>query len=229
MILWKLDPANNKSVLEIQNDALHAGHDVEGGSKKSKGKRKAQPEVSDPEDDAMDLDADVDISDSDDEDASSRTASRTEHNEAMVPMAESGGIQVLRDKLHARMAQLRRGGRWYPNAEAGSRDELMEERRSQRAAMREKRRKETKEKIKKEEEARGKKGKEKEKGRVQGSVNKVCSSISLLDFYNNSFPIVDTTTCPGRVLKLQSAPSFLCACRSSSHDEQQYCQHVSSA
>ena len=38
--------------------------------------------------------------------------------------------------------------------EAGSRDELIEERRRQRAALREKRRKETKEKIKRESEAR---------------------------------------------------------------------------
>ena len=61
-------------------------------------------------------------------------------------MPISGGIESLREKLHARMSQLRRGG-----GEAGDKDDLLEERRRQRAAMREKRRKETREKIRTEE------------------------------------------------------------------------------
>ena len=82
-----------------------------------------------------------------------------------VPMPASGGIQALRERLHARMAELRQKNRGGAG-EAGSRDELLEERRLQRAAMRERRRKETKEKIRREEERKGKgkdKGKEKEK------------------------------------------------------------------
>ena len=61
-------------------------------------------------------------------------------------MPVSGGIESLREKLHARMSQLRRGG-----GEAGDKDDLLEERRRQRAAMRERRRKETREKIRTEE------------------------------------------------------------------------------
>lgn len=101
----------------------------------------------------MDVDVDLAESDSDEEDGEDESAD-------LVPMPSAGGgIQELREKLHARMAALRRGGnRSY--GEAGSRDELLEERRRQRAEMRERRRKETKEKIRKEAEAKGKKGKD---------------------------------------------------------------------
>ena len=95
----------------------------------------------------------------------------------IVPMPSSGSISTLRAKLHARIAALRRGGGGQESGEgeAGDRDELLEERRRQRAAMREKRRKETKEKIRREEEAKGKKGKGKEKdSRAQGHQMKVC-------------------------------------------------------
>lgn len=93
----------------------------------------------------------------------------------MVPMPESSGIEALREKLHARMAQLRRGPKVGGGGEPGSRDELLEERRKQRAAMRERRRKETKEKIRREEEMRGKKAKDKEQSRDKGPSTKVRS------------------------------------------------------
>lgn len=98
-------------------------------------------------------------------------------------MPASGGIQELREKLHLRMARLRRGGpRWGPDdadSQAGSRDELLEERRKQRAAMRERRRKDTKEKIRKEAEAKGKKGKDKPQ-HDKGPTNKVsCPMLSV--------------------------------------------------
>lgn len=96
--------------------------------------------------------------------------------QTMVPMSESGGIEALREKLHARMAQLRRGPKVGGDGEAGSRDELLEERRRQRAAMRERRRKETKEKIRREEEMKGKKAKDKEQSRDKGPSTKVCTS-----------------------------------------------------
>jgi len=76
-------------------------------------------------------------------------------------MPESGGIGALREKLHARMAALRRGGgpRYDSRSVNGSpsedKDALLNERRLQRAAMRERRRKETKEKIRREEEMKG--------------------------------------------------------------------------
>ena len=86
-------------------------------------------------------------------------------------MPEAGGIEVLRGKLHAKIAHLRRP----MHGEAGDKDDLLEERRQQRAAMRERRRKETKEKKRKEEEVKVKKMKGKEKDRRQtGSVAKVC-------------------------------------------------------
>ena len=95
-------------------------------------------------------------------------------DQPMVPMPETSGIEALREKLHARMAQLRRGPKVGGDGEAGSRDELLEERRKQRAAMRERRRKETKEKIRREEEMRGKKAKDKEQSRDKGPSTKVC-------------------------------------------------------
>lgn len=140
-----------------------------------KGKRKAVEEDSDEDDeddDAMDLDISIPAEDSVvDEDGISQ----------LVPLPSNGGIQALRDKLHARMASLRRGGNRYSyaaNREANSRDELLEERRRQRADMRERRRKETKEKIRREAEERGKKGKE--KGRDQGPQTKVRAFKSLI-------------------------------------------------
>ena len=109
-------------------------------------------------------------------------------------MPQSLGINALREKLHARMAALRRGAGRQGNedgdgGEAGDRDTLLEERRKQRAAMRERRRKETKEKIKKEEEGKGK-GSKKEKGKekdmkAQGHITKVRRT-----YYSFTCPLV---------------------------------------
>lgn len=100
-------------------------------------------------------------------------------DEPIVPMPQSGGIAALREKLHAKMAAARRGRPSYNgNTEPGDKDELLEERRMQRAAMRERRRKETKEKIRREEEK--KKGKAKTEDnrkdhKAQGNITKVRS------------------------------------------------------
>ncbi|KIP09932.1 hypothetical protein PHLGIDRAFT_288687 [Phlebiopsis gigantea 11061_1 CR5-6] len=151
----KLDPTNNKTVLEIQQEAAREkGQEVTPSSSR-KGKRKATTADSDDDSDGIQMDESMNVDDSDDGGAEVPDV-------PLVPMPASGGIQELRDKLHARMAALRRGGRRYAYGEAGNRDELLEERREQRAQMRERRRKETKEKIKREEEARGKKNKDKE-------------------------------------------------------------------
>lgn len=155
----KLDPANNKTITEIQNDTLPKS---ENPSSKRKGKQKATAEeLEDDESDAMDVDVAFEDGDSDeDEDGPAES-------QEFVPMPQSGGIQALKDKFNARMAQLKRGGpRNYhagANGDAGSRDELIEEsRRRHRAEVREKRRKETKEKIRREEASKGKKGKDRE-------------------------------------------------------------------
>lgn len=110
--------------------------------------------------------------------------------EPIVPMPQAGGIETLREKLHARMAQLRRGGR----APSGK-DELLEERRRQRGAMRERRRKETKEKIRREEELKGKRKPEmgKDEKKKQGNITKVCT-ISVIRSYTN-FLLLDAIAC----------------------------------
>ncbi|OSX58377.1 hypothetical protein POSPLADRAFT_1185227 [Postia placenta MAD-698-R-SB12] len=169
----KLDPANNKSVIEIQDEAFKQTQASSQASKKGKGKGKATEPDSDLDDDSVDLDMAVEM-DEDDSDVDIDVAkSQPVAEKPLVPMPESGGIQALREKLHARMAQLKRGGRWQAGGgEAGSRDELLDERRRQRAAMRERRRKETKEKIRREEEMKGKRGKDKEREKAKGSLTK---------------------------------------------------------
>ncbi|KAG1797372.1 surfeit locus protein 6-domain-containing protein [Suillus plorans] len=144
----KLDPANQKSVIDLQNEAAL---ELEKNNSKVKGKRKAAVLGSDSdagdEDDVMQVD-DVDLGDT----------VVTAPLDSIVPMAKPESIAALRDKLHLRMAALRRGGQG--GGEPGDKDELLEERRKQRAALREKRRKETKERRKAE--AEGKKGSKKE-------------------------------------------------------------------
>ncbi|KAJ3827187.1 surfeit locus protein 6-domain-containing protein [Lentinula raphanica] len=158
----KLDPANQKTVIDIQNEASSLNYPQ---PSKGKGKRKAN-EIEDADDDdeaPMPMDVDVRLDDDEEEggEPSNLNNMNVDADRApnLVPMASSSDITALRAKLHAKMASLRRGG--GGSGEAGDRDELLEERRQQRAAMRERRRKETKEKIRKEE---GKKAaKEKEK------------------------------------------------------------------
>ena len=134
--------------------------------------------------DAMHLDAPMsDDGEESGAEGGEENAMDMDEDAAPVPMPESGGIQALREKLHARMAALRQKGKGRSTGdEPGSRDELLEERRKQRAAMRERRRKETKEKIRREEERKGKgkdKGKEKEKQQQQkGPQTKVRIRIS---------------------------------------------------
>ncbi|TFL07678.1 surfeit locus protein 6-domain-containing protein [Pterulicium gracile] len=127
----KLDPSNAKSVLDIQQEGLRAGR-----------KRKAQAD-SDDEDD-IDLEMDID---------EVMTQQSDESESEPVPMPVNSGAAELRQKLHARMAAFRNG-----RNEGGDKDELLEERRKQRAAMRERRRKETRERIQKENESKSKKG-----------------------------------------------------------------------
>jgi len=138
-----------------------------------------------------------------------------EKEEKLVPMPESSGVEALRRKLHNRMAELRNRGQ---SGEAGDRDELLEERRKQRANMRERRRKETKEKIKREEETRGKKNKEKREEKQKGNstrvryfMNSFISSVDDDDDNNNNvfrhsywYPITQNNLPVTRVLKQNS-------------------------
>ncbi|KAI6020281.1 hypothetical protein PISMIDRAFT_44120, partial [Pisolithus microcarpus 441] len=126
----KLDPANHKSIVDLQNEV----------ATELENSRKTE------NDDAMQLDA-----------PGEQPSTSTENGEKpteMVPMRPAESVTVLREKLHARMATLRQGG----GGEPSSRDDLLEERRNQRAILREKRRKETKERKKAEKEkSKGKK------------------------------------------------------------------------
>ena len=96
------------------------------------------------------------------------------------PLPESTGIEILREKLHAKMALLRSRGRPV-DREAGDKEDLLEERRRQRAAMRERRRKETREKIRREEEMKAKSSKNKQRDKSQPTnvrVTHICVSHS---------------------------------------------------
>lgn len=199
----QLDPANNKTLLEIQQE--NALQKEQGGENSSsrKGKRKVAAMGSDDDSDDMQLDQSVNVDDSDDEGA-------VVPDIPLVPMPASGGIRELREKLHAKMVALRRGYRL--EGEAGSRDELLEERRRQRADMRERRRKETREKIKREQEAKTKKGKEKDQQRLKGPQTKVClvASLSLYTEILTTYP-ADTTACSRSTvwIKLEAAATRL--------------------
>ncbi|KAF9078648.1 surfeit locus protein 6-domain-containing protein [Rhodocollybia butyracea] len=154
----KLDPANQKTIVDLQNQ----GSTRNSNPTKTKGKRKAldsDEENDEDEDDDAAMEVDVHLEEAgDDASKGAMDVDANTETEDFIPMASSSDITTLREKLHAKMAALRRGG---PSNEAGDRDGLLEERRQQRAAMRERRRKETKEKIRREEASEGKKTKDK--------------------------------------------------------------------
>jgi hypothetical protein len=131
----QLNPANNKSVLEIQNDRLASD---------SKGKQKA-PTPDDSDGDVLQPATDFQMQDieSDPEEDASHA----------VPLSRPGSIETLRTKLHAKIDVIRSKKRG--DNEGSSKDELLEERRLHRAALRERRRKETKAKIQREKERKG--------------------------------------------------------------------------
>jgi hypothetical protein len=132
----KLNPANNKTVLDLHGDQ-HVS------TSKGKGKRKT-PTPDDSDGEAISPELDVHMDDTDPE----------VDPIPIVPLPQSESIETLRAKLHAKIEVMRIKKRG--DGEGNSKDELLEERRLQRAAMRERRRKETKEKIRKEKESRGK-------------------------------------------------------------------------
>jgi hypothetical protein len=182
--------------LEIQEEALWQREEEVVKSRKKKGKERAIPPVildEDAETDDDEMDVDVRL-DSHSESGTAFFASDKEGESVLaintdaplVPMAVSGGIEELRAKLHAKMAALRRGAK--PNAEPGTRDELLEERRRQHAEMRERRRKETKEKIRRQEEMKHSKGKQdkgKHEATIKGPTTKVSKPVACCNFFFN--------------------------------------------
>jgi hypothetical protein len=146
---------HNKSIVELQQETV-----IETETS-TNGKRKRKAALDPPSDE----DGDEEEEDSDDDvDASMNVDVEENGPTSLVPMPSSGSIAELRQKLHQRIESLRRKGK---GGEPGDKDELLEERRKQRAAVREKRRKERKEKMRN--------GKEKEKEKQKSmAVNKVC-------------------------------------------------------
>jgi Surfeit locus protein 6 len=155
----QLNPANNKSILEIQSDRLASD---------SKGKQKA-PTPDDSDGDVLQPGTDSQMQDieSDPEEDASRA----------VPLSRPESIETLRAKLHGRIDAIRSKKRG--DDEGSSKDELLEERRLHRAALRERRRKETKAKIQREKE---KKGKQKEKTTIPVKVSRTGLRCIFLSF-----------------------------------------------
>lgn len=153
-------------MIEIQNEAFQTQEDKQ--AKKRTKRTLPEPQSDDdPSGDDVAMQVDFDL-------GAEGEKNDSDVGEKLVPMPETNGIEALRNKLHIRMAEMRNKGRPAPTkGEPGDRDELLEERRRQRAAMRERRRKETKERIKRAEEMKGKKNKDSREERKKGNSTKV--------------------------------------------------------
>ncbi|KAH7337735.1 surfeit locus protein 6-domain-containing protein [Rhizoctonia solani] len=138
----KLDPANNKTILEIQREAAGL-EDSSFSNAKHKGKQKATNEDSDSDDPDVEM---ADLSDTPDD--STATVPQ--------PMPSYESISTVRAKLHARIDGLKKD-RGASTSEPGSRDELLEEQRRKRGLLREKRRQATRERKRNEEAGKQKK------------------------------------------------------------------------
>ncbi|CEL59004.1 Ribosomal RNA-processing protein 14 OS=Saccharomyces cerevisiae (strain ATCC 204508 / S288c) GN=RRP14 PE=1 SV=1 [Rhizoctonia solani AG-1 IB] len=146
----KLDPANNKSILEIQREATGL-QDLTSSHVRQKGKQKANSENGDSDDPDVEM---VDLSDT------PKDSSTTPQ-----PMPSYESISTVRAKLHARIDNLKKD-RGVSMGEPGSRDELLEEQRRRRGLLREKRRQATRERKRNEETGKQKKSntQERDKG-----------------------------------------------------------------
>ena len=126
---------------------------------------------------AMDVDTDDDSNHSHSDNENSDNNDDDDEATRFKPI-EPSDVQALRAKAAAKREQLRHARRGVTEDSATSRDELLEGRRLQRAALREKRRKATNERKKKEkEDKKGKKGKEKERQNATGPTTKVCTNL----------------------------------------------------
>ncbi|KAJ1301016.1 hypothetical protein OPQ81_003439 [Rhizoctonia solani] len=147
----KLDPANNKTVIEIQREAAGL-KDSTSSNLKQKGKQKATPDDGDSDDPDVEM---ADLSDTPNDSAPAVTQ----------PMPSYESISTIRAKLHARIDSLKQE-RGAVTGEPGSRDELLEEQRRKRGLLREKRRQATRERKRNEEAGKQKKSgaQERDKG-----------------------------------------------------------------
>ncbi|KAJ8508120.1 hypothetical protein ONZ45_g9593 [Pleurotus djamor] len=200
----KLDPANQKTILDIQAESSQA----------VKKRGTAPNDASDDnDDDSSDIHVDVDMDDEAAGPGGDDEGAMDVDTEDIVPLPQSGGISDLRKKLHAKMEQLRNNRRGQ-TGEPGDRDELLEERRKQRAAMRERRRKETKEKIRRQEEMKNK-GKEKEKKDTRAIGNTTKAQLIVPDTHRSS-----ATTVAFSALSERSSSKKLAHLKTSSNPSQ---------
>ncbi|KAG8761398.1 hypothetical protein FRC14_004803 [Serendipita sp. 396] len=157
----KLDPDNQKTVLELQEEAAKAREVAKATSPSRKRKRKSEEDEEDEEDDEMMVGEEF---------SGLGEASTSRTQPTLRPMAPSGSILDLRSRLHDKIASFRKGRGIEEDEEFESKDQILETRRQHRAELREKRRRETKER--KRQEALSKAAKEKEKKKSIGSTTK---------------------------------------------------------
>ncbi|KAG9031480.1 hypothetical protein FS837_002974 [Tulasnella sp. UAMH 9824] len=117
----KLDPANHKTLLDIQQEADAS----KAASKKGKGKEKAAPQ-SDSEDEASDDDVEKDYSK-----RSAMAVDEEDEPQPIKPMKRES-VGNLREKLHARIEELRKGRKAGPYMERSPKDALLHQSRKER-------------------------------------------------------------------------------------------------
>ncbi|KAG8914550.1 hypothetical protein FRC01_004012, partial [Tulasnella sp. 417] len=117
----KLDPANHKTILDIQQEAEAS----KAASKKGKGKEKA----------AQQSDSDEEVSDDDvEKDYSKRNAMAVDEEDQPSPIKpmKRESVANLREKLHARIEELRKGRKAAPYMERSPKDALLHQSRKER-------------------------------------------------------------------------------------------------
>ncbi|KAG8927086.1 hypothetical protein FRC00_002302 [Tulasnella sp. 408] len=117
----KLDPANHKTILDIQEEADAS----KAASKKGKGKEKAAPQ-SDSEEEVSDDDVEKDYSK-----RSAMAVDEEDEPQPIKPMKRES-VANLREKLHARIEELRKGRKAGPYMERSPKDALLHQSRKER-------------------------------------------------------------------------------------------------
>jgi hypothetical protein len=167
----QLNPANNKSILEIQTDRLASD---------GKGKQRA-PTPDDSDGDVLQPGIDFQMQDIE--------SDREEDASHAVPLSRPESVETLRAKLHAKIDAIR--GKKRSDNGGSSKDELLEERRLHRAALRERRRKGTKAKIQREKERKGKPKEKTEKTMLPAKVSRQFIFLSFSHRYQNQLLVTD--------------------------------------
>ncbi|KAG8918927.1 hypothetical protein FRC01_001579 [Tulasnella sp. 417] len=121
LLRTSLDPANHKTILDIQQEAEAS----KAAPKKGKGKEKAAPQS----------DSDEEVSDDDvEKDYSKRNAMAVDEEDQPSPIKpmKRESVANLREKLHARIEELRKGRKAAPYMERSPKDALLHQSRKER-------------------------------------------------------------------------------------------------